>query len=322
MDPKVTIIVPIYNVEKYLRQCLDSVINQTLEDIEIICINDGSTDSSGEILKEIAATDKRILSIHKANGGYGAACNIGLNLAKGEFIAILEPDDFVDVRMYKTLYEEVKRENADIVKSPFYKYVDADDNCEEMVEKVEWEYDYELPSASFTIDEYPQFLYFHPSIWTCLYKTEFLRKNNIHFVEAKGAGWVDNPFQVETLFLANKIAWVDDPFYYYRFSNPTASSVLKDFSIPFSRCDEIHSFLNRYNINNENLLAFIYKRELGYVDQVLDGIKIEQLDSIKSDMDRMIKRMNSAVIESHPSMTGEEKKRYKSFAMNYISVCS
>ena len=87
--PKVSVIIPVYNVEKYLRECLDSVINQTLKDIEIICVDDGSTDSSGKILDEYAQKDKRIKVIHQENQGLGAAHNVGIDLAKGEYIGFV-----------------------------------------------------------------------------------------------------------------------------------------------------------------------------------------------------------------------------------------
>ena len=94
--PKVSVIIPVYNVEKYLRQCLDSVINQTLKDIEIICVDDGSTDNCPNILDEYAAKDARIKIIHKKNEGYGKAMNVGISHASGEYIGIVEPDDYID----------------------------------------------------------------------------------------------------------------------------------------------------------------------------------------------------------------------------------
>src|SRR5574344_698890 len=117
---KVSIIIPIYDVEKYLRECLDSVISQTLTDIEIICVNDGSPDNCKAIIEEYAQKDKRIIVINKKNGGEGQACNIGLDIAKSEYIAILEPDDYIAPEMYEDLYEKAIKNNSDIVKSCFY----------------------------------------------------------------------------------------------------------------------------------------------------------------------------------------------------------
>ena len=107
--PKVSILVPTYNVSQYLDECMQSLIRQTLKDIEIICINDGSTDNSLEILKSYAAKDNRIKIIDKENGGYGIAMNMGLEQATGEYVGILEPDDYVKLNMYETLYNIAKR---------------------------------------------------------------------------------------------------------------------------------------------------------------------------------------------------------------------
>ena len=103
---KVSIIIPTYNVEMYLVECMESVVNQTLKDIEIICINDGSTDGSLEILKSYAQKDDRIVLVDKENGGYGIGMNIGLDKATGEYIGIVEPDDFIPLNMYSDLYEK------------------------------------------------------------------------------------------------------------------------------------------------------------------------------------------------------------------------
>ena len=121
--PKISIIIPVYNVEKYLRECLDSVLNQTLEDIEVICVNDGSTDSSANILEEYRLKDKRLRVIHKENSGYGHSMNVGFEATTGEYVGIVESDDFVKPTMFEELYNIANREHADVVKSDFYCYM-------------------------------------------------------------------------------------------------------------------------------------------------------------------------------------------------------
>ena len=113
--PKVSIIVPTYNVEMYLDQCMESLQRQTLKDIEIICVNDGSKDHSLEIMQRYAADDPRIVIIDKENGGYGKAMNVGLDRATGEYIGILEPDDYVPLNMYEDLYQAAKERDLDFV---------------------------------------------------------------------------------------------------------------------------------------------------------------------------------------------------------------
>ena len=245
---KVSVIVPVYGVEKYLREAIDSVLNQTLTDLEIILIDDGGKDNCPAIIDEYAQKDSRIIAIHKQNGGYGQTCNLGLSKATGEYIAILEPDDYIDSKMYEELYKIAQEYNSDIVKSCFY------DNLQcsrvERIKKVKWN-DYIPEDRSFTIKEYPYFLYYHPSIWTCIYKKEFLDKHNIRFVEAPGAGWTDNPFQVQTMCLAQRINYTSEAYYYWRRLNYFDSDDLKDYTIPFKRTDEIHKWLEENNIEFE-----------------------------------------------------------------------
>lgn len=111
---KISVIVPVYNVEKFIRRCLDSIINQTLKDLEIILVDDGSTDNSGVICDEYAKLDNRITVIHKENGGLSSARNIGLDFAKGDWIAFVDSDDYIDYKMYEVLYKNAEKNNCDI----------------------------------------------------------------------------------------------------------------------------------------------------------------------------------------------------------------
>lgn len=99
--PKISVIIPVYGVEKYLKECLDSVLNQSLKDLEIILIDDGGKDNCPQIIDDYAKKDSRIIAIHKPNGGYGQTCNVGLEKATGEYVAIVEPDDYIDSKMYE-----------------------------------------------------------------------------------------------------------------------------------------------------------------------------------------------------------------------------
>ena len=120
---KVSVIIPVYNTEKFLRKCLDSVCNQTLQDIEIICINDCSTDGSLEILREYAGKDNRIKLIELLeNCGAAKARNIGIDIAEGEYLGFVDSDDFIDLDFYKKLYGKAKETDADAVKGKLYLY--------------------------------------------------------------------------------------------------------------------------------------------------------------------------------------------------------
>ena len=304
---KLSVIVPCYNVEKFLKQCLDSVINQTLKDMEIILIDDGGKDNCPQIIDEYAAKDSRIVAIHKQNGGYGQSCNVGLEKATGEYIAILEPDDYIDSAMYEDLYNIAKHYNSDVVKSCFY------DNLQSpkitRVKKIKWKSN--IPEdKSFTIKEYPDFLSYHPSIWSGIYKKEFLDKNNIRFIEAPGAGWTDNPFQVQTMCLAERINYTSKAYYYWRRLNVYESDDLKDYTIPFKRSDEIHKWLDENNICDENILANLYKRELAYISIVL-GMK--HISNKKDCMDKigiLCDNMDENIILNNKNFTNKERKIY------------
>ena len=121
---KVSVIVPVYNVERYIAKCLDSILAQTLEDIEIICIDDGSTDNSGMILDQYASKDERVRVRHKKNSGYGAAMNVGIAMAEGEYVGIVESDDRIADDMYETLYKAARDNKLDMVKSDAYYWME------------------------------------------------------------------------------------------------------------------------------------------------------------------------------------------------------
>ena len=119
--PKVSIIVPVYNMERYLGKCLDALTKQTLSDIEIVAVNDGSTDSSPNILRTYAEKDPRIRIIDKPNSGYGASMNRGIDEARGEYVGIVEPDDYPDLVMFDKLYKAAKKHNCDLIKCNYYR---------------------------------------------------------------------------------------------------------------------------------------------------------------------------------------------------------
>nr|QGT49628.1 hypothetical protein Melaina855_0150 [uncultured Candidatus Melainabacteria bacterium] len=308
---KISVIVPVYNVEKYLSQCIESILNQSLREIEIICINDGSSDSSLQILEKYKNLDERIIIVDKNNTGYGASCNIGLKLSRGEYISIIETDDFIASNMLEDMYNLAIKNSVDIVKSAYYEYKDLDETNREYVSKINWSSQYIMPDGIFKIEKCPQLLYFHPSIWSCIYKREFLKKHNIWFVEAQKAGWADNPFQVQTLCLAERIIYTDNAYYYYRLTNPTSSSNIVNLSNPFDRSDEVHAFLTSKNINDTNLLAHLYKREMSYIDIVANGVCEDLYDSAAEKILKLINRMDKSIISTNNFINDYEKNLYK-----------
>ncbi len=265
-QPKVSVVIPMYNVKKYLAKCIESVVNQTLEDIEIICVNDGSTDNTLEIAREFEAKDPRVKVIDKKNSGYGNSMNIGFDAANGEYIGIVESDDFIAENMYEKLYALTFDGTVDVVKSNFYDYYVEDGKPPRIEINREREMipDSEKP---FTIRQDAQITWGHPSVWTAIYRTDFIRKNKIRFIEAKGGGWVDNPFFYETLAKAESIMWTKEPFYYYMKSNPNSSSNLQmDPRLPFDRMMDNLDVLEANNVTDEPNKRCAYARALMYLN--------------------------------------------------------
>lgn len=211
-DIKVSIIVPIYNVEQYLHQCLDSIINQTLKDIEIICIDDGSSDNSGAIVDEYACKDSRIVAVHKQNGGYGSAINKGIELAKGRFIGIVESDDWIAPEMYEILYNKAVETDSDITKGAIYYVEDSVNDIKKISKFVLQICD---KNESFTLKECPEIVAYFASIWSAVYKRDFIMNNNIRMVEDIRP-YEDIPFMAEVYSHSKKTTLVKTPVYYYR----------------------------------------------------------------------------------------------------------
>lgn len=222
--PKVSIIVPVYNVEKYLRQCLDSVLAQTLKEIEIICVDDGSTDGSAEILDMYAQQDTRVKVIHKKNSGYGDSMNVGLEHANGRYIGIVESDDTIKENMYEVLYAKAEENALDFIKSNvlyWWESIGMKRNSYNPV-MAEW-YDKIL-----TEDERSLMYRFVMNTWTGIYRKSFLDKYRIRHNATPGAAYQDNGFWIQTLSFCKRAMWLSDAFYYYRQDNPMASIKSKD----------------------------------------------------------------------------------------------
>ena len=245
---KVSVLVPIYNVEDFLPECLDSLVNQTLKDIEIICINDGSKDSSPDIIKRYAAKDKRIKIIDKENSGYGDSMNQGLKKAIGEYVGIVESDDFIELDGFEKLYGIASKYGVEVVKSNFYEYFTEkhkDGGKSNMF----------LPNEiNKVIDprENRHVFYEQPSIWSAIYKNEFLKKNKIDFLPSPGASYQDAGFNFKVWATARKAYFVDEAFLHYRQDNPN-SSVKSDGKIYAVKdeYDEVEKYLKEKGLMEE-----------------------------------------------------------------------
>jgi len=254
--PKVSVLVPIYNVEQYLRQCLDSVVGQTLKSIEIICINDGSTDNSLEIVKEYAKKDKRIIIIDKKNSGYGDSMNKGLNKAKGKYIGIVESDDWAEPDMFESLYELAEKHKVDIVKSNFYCYKSSDHSSTLLPLIKDSEVGRLIDPKKNT-----HILFQAPSIWAAIYRRDFLTKNAINFLPTPGASYQDTGFNWKAWASTDKVAYTNRAYLHYRIDNESSSvhNLEKVFCIQ-KEWVEIEKFLRDKNIYDELSSYMIYAK--------------------------------------------------------------
>lgn len=239
---KISILVPVYNSAKYLHQALDSLAGQTWKDLEFICINDGSTDNSLEILSQYAAKDKRFKVFSQPNGGYGKSLNHALRHAQGEYIGILDPDDWAEKDMYALLAQAAIRSGADVVKGDFYNYCgqtgkDTPVQCipAKLAEKV------------FSPKEEPEVFLLNYSIWSAIYKKKFLQKYQISVHETPGASYQDVSFMFFVWSCASSVFLLRRPLLHYRTDN-SGSSVHSPSKV-WCICEEyehIENFLRRH----------------------------------------------------------------------------
>ncbi len=195
--PKVSIIVPVYNVENYIYKCLSSLKNQTLKDIEIIVVNDGSTDKSKEIVKRFL-DDKRFIYLEKENGGLSDARNYGMPYAQGEYIAFVDSDDYVELSMYEKMYKKAIEEKSDMVECDFI-----------------WEYPNKekVDTGKIYNGKKQAMIYARVVAWNKLIKKEILEKAKIEF--PKGLRYEDIEFFYKLVPYLNKISFVKEPLVHY-----------------------------------------------------------------------------------------------------------
>jgi glycosyltransferase involved in cell wall biosynthesis len=224
---KVSVIIPIYNVSAYLRECLDSVIGQNLQELEIICVNDGSTDNSLEIIREYAARDPRIVVITGPNGGYGKAMNKGLDRATGRYIGIVEPDDYVVPDMFEKLYQTAELHDLDLVKADFYRFT-RDDAGTEHLEYVLLDSTKQRYGQLLCPAEDPSCIRFTMNTWSGIYRRSFLEQFHIRHNETPGASFQDNGFFFQTFVYARRAMILNTPFYRNRRDNPNSSVKSKE----------------------------------------------------------------------------------------------
>ena len=212
---KVSVVIPVYNVEDYLEECLDSIVNQTLDDIEIICVNDGSKDKSLDILLSYAAKDNRITVINQENGGHAVATNVGMDYAKGKYLFLMDSDDKLKLDALEKTYEAAEEKKVDFVLFQAINYDDANDKFYEAENYSMNELANFVGDSIFSFEDLGDLaLKIAVTPWTKLYNREFIVNSGIRFPE--GLIFEDNIFFWEVLISANKIYFLREHLFYRR----------------------------------------------------------------------------------------------------------
>ncbi|TNU89956.1 glycosyltransferase [Eggerthella lenta] len=308
----VSIIVPIFNAEPYLEQCLVSILSQTHRELEVICLNDGSTDGSLAIMQAYAARDGRIRVIDKQNQGYGATCNRGLEEARGAWISIVEPDDWIEPGMYADMlaFAATLDEPADIVKTPYWR-IWMPDTPEQRKLNCSYRSRIKPPRQPFAIRDAAHLLTHHPSIWSAIYRKTFLDARAVRFREYPGAGWADNPFLVETLCQTERIAYLDKPYYCYREETPEKSKAfaLNNTLLPLDRWNDMMDALESMGVDDEPVLRAHNSRGFTYLAGILEEVGLSDSE-VRSAAVHMFERMDANLVLADPEISPGSKRMF------------
>lgn len=269
--PLVSIIVPVYNAEKYLRTCLDSICNQTLHELEIILVDDGSTDRSGQIAEEYAIKDKRIKVVHKRSGNPGTTRNVGLNLITGEYVGFVDSDDWIEPEMFFSLYKKAKEDNLDIVITAVtVEYIRDKRKEKRLLDKLITGEKYITPlEAFFLLKEKKLFAV----AYNKLYSSKLLINKQIRFMEI--LPYEDLVFNLRAFSFAKQIGVISDnaPYHYMCRDEMSAAG---SFSPNYLQACEItenvfHQFFETYNYDNMNVVSYLRSRRVADYSAYISG---------------------------------------------------
>lgn len=298
MSVKVSVIMPSLNVAEYIEECIRSVAGQSLEDIEIICVDAGSDDGTLEILEKYSENDSRIRLLHSDKKSYGYQMNLAISEACGEYVGIVETDDYVAENMFEELYRLSDNGSVDVVKASFY-HVFEDGTIKKDVGKDKSVKE----NVKFKIEDYPAIIRAHPSIWAGIYRLDFIKAHDIRFIEEPGGGWVDNPFFYETAFAADSIVYTNSAYYYYREFNPSSSSNnLTDYTIPIRRMLDNLDVVDKYGKKSDAILKMVYMRAFVYLNNIRKRPYFEEnLDEVRPLLHEMMLRLDEDYIKRNSS---------------------
>ena len=287
---KVSVVIPVYNVEDFLGECLDSICNQTLTDIEIICVNDGSKDKSLEILNEYASRDERMTVIDQENGGHAVATNRGMKLATGKYIFFMDSDDILELTALEDTYKIAEERNVDFV---IFQAINYYMDTGELVEAENYSMNAladQVGDSVFNWKDIKEHVFnITVTPWSKLYNREFVMKNEIIYPE--GYVFDDNVFFFDTLFAADRITFLRKHLFKRRwYSSSSTTSGAKHFTNYIQICDLIWQTFFKYNVFDEfkeNMLEKKFKTNLHWYNLIKREYKQLFLDMLREDYERI-----------------------------------
>lgn len=317
--PLISFIVPVYNAEQYLKTCVDSILSQTFEDIELILVNDGSTDNSASICDSYEQKDKRVKVIHKENGGTHTARNLGIEYANGKYLTFCDSDDWYDLETAELISKFLFEENLDGLRFNFIREFDGFSVKKENTFLEEKIYDTQgcrelcRQTVGLVREElaHPENFDFLSSVWCSIYKTEVILNNNIKFDNIREiATFEDGLFNIKFLKHANKFRFFDKCFYHYRKTN--ISSVIFNYKENFmSKQMVMHEKLKNYisDINNSEFeFAFNNRLSICVMGMCSNALKKNSNFIHKyNEINQILKNANL-------------KKAYKKFDLKYLPL--
>lgn len=282
MKTVISVIVPIYNVEKYINRCINSILSQSLRDIEVILIDDGSPDKCGEICDNYARIDSRIKVIHTSNGGVSKARNIGIDNACGEYITFVDPDDYIDKNMYEILYKIAKENNSEIAISSFSYIIDGKEEPQDISNNKLNFYRNEA------INNYFNMIYPFNYSFLCnkIFRRDLfeeIRLNTNILVQE------DTEIMIKLYNKSSIITYIGQPLYFYELRQGSATSN----KISIGKITTEEAFLQIYNYTKENLPQFKSKALLKYISYYFNIIIeiIKHYDEYKNEYIKLIGKL-------------------------------
>lgn len=303
----VSVVIPVYNAAATLDACLASIETQTHRELEIVCVNDGSTDGSARIARDHAARDSRIVLIDKPNEGYGASCNRGIGASRGRWVAIVEPDDELEPTAYADLLACADAaggsDAVDVVRGAYWRTM-PDDRGGEVRVSCPYRGRIRPRRQPFAVGDGVELLRHHPAIWAGIYRRGYLNERGIRFVEVPGAGWADNPFLAETLLRTERIAYTDRCVYVYRERDLREAESLAARSplVPLERWNEMMDVAENAGVTDRRVLSALALRGVNYALITLDGAG-EDAPGVRELLERSMARLDPRIVFGEPAIS-------------------